>query len=128
MGQVTITIDKREYVIACGDGQEAHIMKLSRILDEKAKQLSANSATINENMKLAMVGLLLADELSDITAGKAIEFDSPDKIRRADAEAAQVIDSQTAKITQILQNLWFASFRRLLSVFFACKIKSFMLQ
>ena len=47
MGQVTITIDKREYVIACGDGQEAHITKLSRILDEKAKQLSANSATIN---------------------------------------------------------------------------------
>ncbi len=105
MGQVTITIDKREYVIACGDGQEAHIMKLSRILDEKAKQLSANSATINENMKLAMVGLLLADELSDLTDGKVIELDSPEKLRRADAETAQVIDSQTAKIAQIIQNL-----------------------
>lgn len=105
MGQVTITIDKREYVIACGDGQEAHIMKLSRILDEKAKQLSANSATINENMKLAMVGLLLADELADITDGKVIELDSPEKIRQADAATAQVIDSQTAKIAQIIQNL-----------------------
>lgn len=105
MGQVTITIDKREYVIACGDGQEAHIMKLSRILDEKAKQLSVNSATINENMKLAMVGLLLADELSDVTGGKAIDFDSTDKIRQADAATSQVIDSQTAKIIQIMQNL-----------------------
>ena len=105
MGQVTITIDKREYVIACGDGQEAHIMKLSRILDEKARQLSANSATINENMKLAMVGLLLADELADITGGKAVEFDSPEKIRQADAATSQVIDSQTAKIIQIMQNL-----------------------
>ncbi len=105
MGQVTITIDKREYVIACGDGQEAHIMKLSRILDEKAKQLSANSATINENMKLAMVGLLLADELSDITNGKILSLDSPEKLRHADTEAAQVIDSQTAKIIQITQNI-----------------------
>ena len=105
MGQVTITIDKREYVIACGDGQEAHITKLSRILDEKAKQLSANSATINENLKLAMVGLLLADELADITDGKVIELDSPEKIRQADAATAQVIDSQTAKIAQIIQNL-----------------------
>ncbi|MBQ7632565.1 MAG: cell division protein ZapA [Alphaproteobacteria bacterium] len=105
MGQVTITIDKREYVIACGDGQEAHIMKLSRILDEKAKQLSANSATINENMKLAMVGLLLADELSDITNGRAVEFDAPDKLQKADAETSRIIDAQTAKIIQIMQSI-----------------------
>ena len=127
MGQVTITIDKREYVIACGDGQEAHIMKLSRILDEKAKQLSANSATINENMKLAMVGLLLADELSDLTDGKAIELDSPEKLRRADTETAQVIDSQTAKIAQIIQNLWVYGAFSPFICFLACKFKRLML-
>ena len=62
MGQVTITIDKREYAIKCGDGEEAHIIKLSRILDEKAKLLNQSVGLINENMMLAMVGLLLPDE------------------------------------------------------------------
>ena len=37
MAQITITINSREYAIACEDGQELHIMQLSRMLDEKAK-------------------------------------------------------------------------------------------
>ena len=58
MGQVTITIDKREYAITCEDGQEAHIIKLSRILDERAKQISAGIGLINENMKLALFAIV----------------------------------------------------------------------
>ena len=38
MAQITITINSREYAIACEDGQELHIMQLSRMLDEKANQ------------------------------------------------------------------------------------------
>lgn len=63
MAQVTITINSREYAIACDDGQEGRIMKLARILDEKARQLTAGGGQINENMLLAMSGLLLADDL-----------------------------------------------------------------
>lgn len=69
MAQVTITINSREYGIACGDGQEAHIIKLSRLLDEKAKLLTSGNGQINENMLLAMIGLLLADELEDAKKG-----------------------------------------------------------
>ena len=69
MAQVTITINSREYAIACDDGQEAHIIKLSRMLDNKAKLLTAGNGQINENMLLAMVGLLLADELEDAKKG-----------------------------------------------------------
>ncbi len=65
MAQVTITINSREYAVACDDGEEAHIIRLSRILDEKARLLNAGGAHINENMLLAMVGLLVADELSE---------------------------------------------------------------
>ena len=57
MAQVTITIDRREYAIACENGEELQILKLGRMLDEKAK------GHINETQLLAMVGLLIADEL-----------------------------------------------------------------
>lgn len=69
MAQVTITINSRDYAIACGDGQEAHILKLARLLDDKAKLLTKSVGQINENMLLAMTALLLADELEDAKKG-----------------------------------------------------------
>lgn len=65
MAQITITINSREYAVACDNGQEAYTMSLARMLDEKAKMLTAGGGHINENMLLAMVGLLMADELSE---------------------------------------------------------------
>ena len=66
MAQVIITINYREYPISCDNGQEIQIMKLGRLLDEKAKSLTSALGHINENLLLAMVGLLLADELSEL--------------------------------------------------------------
>lgn len=105
MGRVTITIDKREYAIACDDGQEGHIIKLSRVLDEKAKMLAASAGHINENMMLAMVGLLLADELQDIKSGVAPAGIAPEALKKADAETAQQIDGQTAKIRNLIDSI-----------------------
>lgn len=65
MAQVVININNREYAILCENGQEGHIIRLSRQLDEKAKSLVAALGHVNENHLLAMVGLLVADELSE---------------------------------------------------------------
>ncbi len=66
MAQVTITINKREYAIACENGEEIQILKLGRMLDEKAKVLTEALGHINESQLLAMVGLLMADELTEL--------------------------------------------------------------
>ena len=66
MAQVTITINKREYAIACENGEEIQILKLGRMLDEKANALTSALGHINESQLLAMVGLLMADELSEL--------------------------------------------------------------
>lgn len=65
MAQVTITINHREYAISCEDGEEGHIIKLSHLLDDKAHALTQALGPINENLLLAMVGLLVADELNE---------------------------------------------------------------
>ena len=103
MGQVTVTIDKREYAIVCEDGQEAHIVSLSKILDERAKQLSAAMRGINENMLLALVGLTLADELQDIKDG--LFCVRPEDIARDDAKLAQDIDAQTANMLNAIKEI-----------------------
>jgi cell division protein ZapA len=103
MGQVTVTIDKREYAIVCEDGQEGHIVQLSKILDERARQLSAVMRGINENMLLALVGLTLADELQDIKDG--LFCVRPEDIARDDAKLAQDIDAQAAKVLNAVKEI-----------------------
>ena len=103
MGRVTITIDKREYAIACDDGQEAHIIKLSHILDEKAKMLSSSIGLVNENLMLAMVGLLLADELEDLKSQTACIPTSA--LNTADSDIAKQIDNQASRIVGLINDL-----------------------
>ena len=103
MGQVTITIDRREYAITCDDGQEAHIIKLSRILDQKAKILSQNVGIINENMMLAMVGLLLADELQEVQ--KNTLTSTTNTTQMSDEDLAKSIDEQTKRISAIIKEI-----------------------
>jgi len=71
MAQVIITINYREYPISCEDGEEIHIMKLGRLLDEKARTLTEALGPINENQLLAMVGLLIADDLNELKKNTA---------------------------------------------------------
>ena len=94
MAQITITINSREYAIACEDGQELHIMQLSRMLDEKAKLLGEGANQISESMLLAMVGLLLADELSELKKGNKTSSNSDidnESLKRIDEELASSI-------------------------------------
>lgn len=120
MAQITITINTREYAIACDDGQEANILKLARILDEKAKILTAGGAQINENMLLAMVGLLVADELVEARNGifpeptvttvekvveRVIEREVEPDYTPLDTELAQAISETTQSIRTLIQSL-----------------------
>lgn len=108
MAQVTITINNREYAVACEDGQEVRIIQLSRLLDEKAKLLTANSGQVNENMLLAMVGLLIADELSELkknqTSSNSASVDNS-RIPEIDKPLAEKIKNLTEQIKSVASNL-----------------------
>lgn len=109
MAQVTITINSREYAIACEDGQEVRILQLARMLDEKAKLLTSASGQVNENMLLAMVGLLLADELTEIKkngvpAQTPVQDDSK-KILELDSDLAGKIKTLTEEINSVAKRI-----------------------
>lgn len=101
MAQVTITINSREYAIACGNGQESHIIKLSRLLDEKAKSLKVGNGQINENMLLAMIGLLLADELEDAKKGIAPNTKTEPQIVEKIVEKIVEVEKPVEKIIEV---------------------------
>ncbi len=109
MAQVTITINSREYAIACEDGQELRILQLSRILDEKAKLLTDGSTQVSENMLLTMVALLLADELSELKKNKPQNNDIPVQncpdLTKLDAELADKIKSLNSTIKTLANGI-----------------------
>ncbi len=86
MAQITITINSREYAVACEDGQEMHILELAQVLDSKAKMLTQATGQINENMLLAMVGLLLADELTELKKGNPLVIPNPDAVDKSEID------------------------------------------
>lgn len=109
MAHVTITINSREYAVGAEDGQEANIIKLANILDEKAKMITSSVGQINENMLLAMVGLLVADELNELKKNgntilpeKAVDNSS---LEQYDKEIAMKIKQITAKINSIVKDI-----------------------
>ena len=102
MAQITITINQREYPIACEDGQEARILQLANVLDEKAKMFAEAGSQISESMLLAMVGLLLADELSEIRKAKNLP-ENP-TVQTVDKNRILEIDSLAASMAKNLQD------------------------
>lgn len=66
MSQVEITINGRQYRVACEDGQETHLTNLATYFDGKMSTLIEEVGQIGDTSLMVMAGLLIADELSDI--------------------------------------------------------------
>lgn len=65
MSQVEITINGRQYRVACEDGQEEHLTELAKYFDGKMHGLIEEVGQIGDTSLMVMAGLLIADELSD---------------------------------------------------------------
>jgi cell division protein ZapA len=104
MAQVTIVINSREYAIACEDGQESRIIQLAEVLEEKAKMLNNISGQINENMLLAMIGILIADDLAE--ARKAFQAVETAKVANSTiAEADQLIAERLKIVVEEIKSI-----------------------
>jgi cell division protein ZapA len=68
MSQVSITINGRDYTIACDDGQEDHLTRLSDYLNRRISEVVAAVGQVGDTRLLVMLVLLIADELSDAYA------------------------------------------------------------
>jgi cell division protein ZapA len=66
MSQVSVTINGRQFRMACEDGQEDHLMELARELDVRIESLRAKFGEIGDNRLTVMAALTVADELSEM--------------------------------------------------------------
>ncbi len=65
MSQVSVTINGRQFRMACEDGQEGHLMNLARELDGRIDGLRAKFGEIGDTRLTVMAALTIADSLAE---------------------------------------------------------------
>jgi len=63
MAVVSFKIDGHPYKIACADGGEQHVLELAAYVNQKAGALKGANGFIPEGQLLAMITILLAEEI-----------------------------------------------------------------
>jgi cell division protein ZapA len=83
MPQVTVTINGRQFRMACEDGEEEHLLQLAEDLDQRIARLRARFGEIGDTRLTVMAALTLADELSE----------TKEKLQRVEPELATLQDA-----------------------------------
>jgi cell division protein ZapA len=86
MSQVSVTLNGRQFRMACEDGQEGHLMNLARELDNRISGLRSKFGEIGDTRLTVMAAITVADELAE--AGQ--------RIKRLEEELAALQKAQVA--------------------------------
>jgi len=65
MAHVTVTLNGRQYRMACEDGEEDHLTQLAAEFDQRIEKLRGSFGEIGDNRLLVMAALMVSDELAD---------------------------------------------------------------
>ncbi len=90
MAQVTVSIDGKQYRMACDEGQEEHLIDLAERFDRYVMHLKDSFGEIGDQRLTVMAALTLGDELSEAYR----------RIRRLEAELAGVNETKAAVIAR----------------------------
>jgi cell division protein ZapA len=99
MANVTLTIGGREFMLACADGEEAHVTRLAQMIDEKLAQAGVVGQT--EPRMLLFASLMLADELHELRQRPAATAPAP----APEPEIPEVLVEELVRIADHVENL-----------------------
>ncbi|MFC5387668.1 cell division protein ZapA [Aquamicrobium segne] len=66
MAQVTVSIDGKQYRMACDEGQEEHLVGLAERFDRYVLHLKESFGEIGDQRLTVMAGIMVMDELSEL--------------------------------------------------------------
>ena len=102
MSQVSVTINGRQFRMACEDGQEGHLMNLARDLDVRIEGLRKKFGEIGDTRLTVMAALTIADSLAETASRIKKLEDELAALQHARAEALDLDQAARAAITAAL--------------------------
>ena len=99
MNHINVTINGRQYRMACEEGQEVRLLKLAESLESRVTELRGKFGEIGDARLTVMAALTVCDELLDATARiRALEeeLETTRSHRLAATERARVTQTAVA--------------------------------
>jgi cell division protein ZapA len=93
MSHINVTINGRQYRMACEEGQEVRLLKLAESLEARVEQLRGKFGEIGDQRLTVMAALTVCDELLDADA----------RIRKLEAELGGLRDVRSAAVDRARQ-------------------------
>ena len=96
MSHVNVTINGRQYRMACEEGQEVRLLKLAEDLEARVEELRGKFGEIGDARLTVMAALTVCDELLDATARlRALE----EEVESSRSHRVAAVDR--ARVTQV---------------------------
>lgn len=116
MAEISVTINGRQFRMACEDGQEDHLMHLASELDARIAGLRAKFGEIGDNRLTVMAALTVADELGEMAARlkrieeelaglKDVHVATADRTSTAQAAIATALTAAAERIESVTRSL-----------------------
>ena len=116
MSQVSVTINGRQFRMACEDGQEGHLLNLARDLDGRIEGLRAKFGEIGDSRLTVMAALTIADELAEmgtrikrleeeVTAAQDARVAAADRTQSTQAAVAAALTAAAERIESVTRKL-----------------------
>jgi len=92
MSHINVTINGRQYRMACEEGQEVRLLKLAESLESRVEELRGKFGEIGDARLTVMAALTVCDELLDANArmhALESELENPRSVRVAATDRAR---------------------------------------
>jgi len=93
MSHINVTINGRQYRMACEEGQEVRLLKLAESLESRVEELRGKFGEIGDQRLTVMAALTACDELLDANA----------RIRNLEQELTSLRDVRVAAVDRARQ-------------------------
>jgi cell division protein ZapA len=104
MAEVSVTINGRVYRMACDPGQEDHLARLGRELDQRIAQLRESFGEIGDTRLAVMAAIMVADELAELKRRLRTSDQEIQSLKDARERAAQRNEDGDRAIAGILED------------------------
>ena len=105
MAQVTVSIDGKQYRMACDEGQEEHLIDLANRFDRYVGHLKGSFGEIGDHRLTVMAGIMVMDELVELQKRvKGIESEL-ETLRKTRDEALSKADKNDSALTGALSEM-----------------------
>jgi len=102
MPQINVTINGRQFRMACEDGQEEHLTRLARELDARIDALRGKFGEIGDTRLTVMAALTIADELGEMASRLRRLEDELMSVQEAQASSSNRHESGQAAAAELL--------------------------